>query len=401
MKKNITLIMALMTLSLFGFAQRNIDMKLVNKALNPQQLRSTRNDIAPSRIMYNVVDGEVLLSYSQSYSYDQYEYFLTQIETQFQDLGVWYPSSLTTYEYDFNLMPIQILKQRMDGDWVNDEMNTITYNGDDFMPLIGEELFQSWENNQWVNVSKNIYTYEPELTILVRDWNGTTFENHYLYTITEEFDTKSILFQYWNGGAWQNQEKMDITYNDNQEIAMSITQEWVNQAWSNAEKVEYLYDAPYKLGKVTKTRWVNNEWASNKVKTIDYEYTWMGSKHAIVESNYGDWEEQNTDIELFYNEGESITLENVHEVEAEYIDVTNVNEHPATNAVVIAPNPATDRLEVSAEHFINAEVYTLTGQRVMESQSPIISLKGLASGTYFIKVYQENHAVNVQKFVVR
>jgi len=401
MKRNFILVTALLASCLFSFGQRNIDMKLVDKALNTKQMRATRNDIAPSRILYTVVDGEVLLNYNDTFSYDEYEYYLSQVLTKFEDLGTWYPTTLTTYQYDFNLMPTEILKQRMESDWVNDELTTIQYNGDDFMPMIEEELFQRWENNTWVNVSKNTYTYEPEVTILVRDWNGNNFENHYLYTIVAEFNNTSIMLQYWNGGAWQNQEKLNITYNDNQEIISSVTQTWDNPNWVDHEKAEYSYDGPYKLSKVTKTLASNGQWNPEKVKTITYEYDGMGSKHAIVESNYGGWEEQNTDIEMFYNEGESILYENVHEVEANYTDVTQVDEQPSSNQVSVAPNPATHSIVVNAERFTKAEVYNITGQKVMESLTPSINLNGLTAGTYFIKVYQDDNATNVQKLVVR
>ena len=399
MKKHITILMALLSLSFLGFAQSNIDLRLVNKALDPQQMRATRNDIAPARTIYNVVDGEILLSYRNIYSYDEYEYYLTNVITQFLDLGQWLPYRNTSYEYDFNLMPIEILTQRMEGDWVNDELCTLEYGGDDFIPRLEEEIIQRWENNDWVNVRKYSYNYDPGISILVQEWNGTSFGNHYLYTIEEEFDNTTILLQYWNGGAWMNQENMEITYNENHEISQSITQTWVNEAWSNHEKVDYYYNGPYKLTKVTKTIWDNGQWASNKVKTINYEFNWMGSTHAICESNYGGWEEQNTDIEMFYNEGESILFENVREVEVDYVDVSSLNEQPSS-AVVIAPNPTSSYVEVTAEHFLKAEVYNLTGQKVLESLTPTITLKGLASGTYFIKVYHRG-APDLQQLIVR
>nr|MCR5014844.1 hypothetical protein [Bacteroidales bacterium] len=308
MKKVLFTIMALTALSMGGFAQRNVDMSLVNKALHPQSLRATRNDIAPARAIYHEND-DAIVRYRDTFTYDEYEYYLATLTTEFEDLGSWQPYSITTYDYDYNLMPIEILTQKYENNsYVNDERVTLQYEGD-FEPRVTEEYFEEWENNSWVPEKKHIYTYDSYVTILVRDWNGSSLENHYLYTIEEEGVNKSILKQYWLGGAWQNEELVEITYNHNGEITTSITKEWENENWVNDLKLEYSYAGPYQVTKVIETEWNNNQWDASRVKTINYEFDSMGSTHAICTANYGDGDDLNTDIEMFYNEGESIVYE--------------------------------------------------------------------------------------------
>lgn len=401
MKKLLLTLLAVIATGMIGYAQRSIDMKTVNKALHPQSVRGTRNDIAPAKTLYHT-NEDAYVEFRDSFNYDEYEYFLSEVQTQYKYLGGWYPYANTTYDYDFNLMPIKIIRQIFNYDdvWENDTKTEMQYSNDAFNPVLVEELFQRWEHSDWINVRKQTYTYDPDLCILVRDWNGNSFENHYLYTIYNDGESQTILLQYWLGGAWQNQEKVEINYNDNHEIVQSITFQWVNEAWSNDLKVEYFYDGLYKLSKVTKTLWNNGQWDANQVKTINYEYDWMGSRHALCSSNYGGPNELNTDIELFYNDGNSITYENITEISADYVDVTQVSE----TAVIhfnIAPNPASDFVEVSGEHFQKAELYSLTGQKLMESRLPSISVKGLATGTYIVKVYQDNGAVQTQKIILK
>ena len=396
------LLFTLLTLSVLGsgFAQRSIDMRLVEKALHPQSLRATRNDIAPSRAIYHT-NEDAIVKYRDSFTYNEDEYFLESVETQFLDLGTWYPSTLTTYEYDYNLMPIEILEQKYDDEWIDDEKTTLQYSSDPFNPLLEQEIYERMEDGDWFTHRTITYNYDPNTTILIKDWNGSTFANHFLYTIDEESLSTTVLLQYWYGGAWQNQEKVEISYNHDLSINERITYQWVDEAWSNDVKEVFLYDGPFKLKKVTKTLWDNGEWSPNKVKTVNYISDWMGSKHAVCESNYGGGDELNTDIEMLYNEGETLVFEHVNEVEIEYIDVTEVNEHASQSHLNISPNPATDRVEIGGEHFLKAELYDLSGKKVAESLAPVINVTGLSAGTYLMRVTQDNGVVETHKILVR
>lgn len=394
------LLAILVILGMAGTAQRGIDMNLVEKSLHSYPSRSLRNDIAPSRVHY-YTNEEAIVNFRDMYSYDQYEYYLEKITTEFLDLESWLPYSITTYDYDFNLMPLKILTQKWDNGYVNDQMTTITYNGDDFDPLIEEELFQKWENGSWVNVKKHVYTYEPDQTILVREWNGNNFNNQYLYTIETHGAITTILLQSWNGGAWMNQEKQVITYNHNHEVEEKIIMQWENSTWSNSERHAYEYEGNYKLIKLVKTYWENGAWSPDKIKTINYDHENYNSTHAICEANFGGGDNQNDDIEMFYNEGQSVTYKHVKEVSIDYIDVTQLTEHAASCQFTIAPNPVHNQIRINGNQFMKAELYSLTGQKVLESTSPVIMLNGISSGAYLLKIQNQTGQMETQKVLVR
>ena len=400
MNKPILLIMALILLGLTGNAQRNIDMKLVDQVLHPQSTRSLRDDIAPQRVLYNT-KSDVTLSFRDNYSYDENEYFLSEVTTQIMNQGQWQPYSVTTYDYDYNLMPVEILTKKWDNEYVNDLITRITYNGDDFNPLVQEELYQKWANGSWSNIEKHMFTYEPEQTLLIKDWNGNNFENQYLYTFENQGLTSTVLLQYWNGGAWMNQEKAEIVYNHNHEILEKTIFHWDNPNWNNYEKQVYTYDGSYKLSKITKTLWENGDWSSDKVKTILYTHVGYNSTHAVCEANYGDTETLNDDIEMFYNEGQSVTYYHVNEINIDYVDVTKLSEHFASQRFLVAPNPIHDLIRINGEAFMKAEVYTLTGQKVLESNLPVITLGNLSSGAYLLKIYDQAGTVETQKMLVK
>lgn len=64
------------------------------------------------------------------------------------------------------------------------------------------------------------------------------------------------------------------------------------------------------------------------------------------------------------------------------------------------PNPVEDILNISLEsQMIFAEVFTVQGQKVLESSLNQINLSGLTSGIYLIKITDENNAVVTKKIL--
>ncbi len=383
--KNMHILTAtLLFLSLSGIAQQGI----------------VRNDIAPEKAIYQRQDGGVLLTFRDTYTYDEYEYFLTEVLTELEDLGTWVPYSRRTYEYDYSNRPITIVTERWDNGWVNQDQEIINYNGNSFPPQIHTQLLQTWQNNNWVNVTQRIYDYEEVMTILVKDWITDHWGNHYLYTYTPNGEEETILLQFWKDGAWQNQEQDLVTYNSNREVKEIVHTVWDLPNWNNETLYQYEYDGPYQLSRITITQWDNGGWSPTKFKTIHYTHDGMGnSLRALCESNYGGGEDNNTEIEMFYNEGQSILYENVCGVEMNYTDLTDLDEE-TTSRFALAPNPAYGYVKVLGEGLERSELYSLTGQKLGESQTPYLDLKGLASGTYLIKLYLQDGLVETHKLLV-
>ena len=69
------------------------------------------------------------------------------------------------------------------------------------------------------------------------------------------------------------------------------------------------------------------------------------------------------------------------------------------------PNPASDNVTVMSSFRIDRiEVYSLTGQRVMQQKvgalSTQIDLSGLPKGTYIVRTYT-NHGISNKRLVVK
>ena len=402
MKKHTLLTAMLLLFGFAGMAQQGIDHSLIQKLL-PVSAKGWRNDIAPDKAIYQTQDGEVTLTFRNTYSYDEYEFFLTGVLTEMEDLGEWLPYRLETREVNVDLVPESIVIQTWNNGWVNQSKDNLEYNGT-YNPILAKETYQVWENNSWVNQLQYTYDYDPIVTILVKEWqNNNHWGNLHLYTFESEGNLSTVLLQYWKDGAWQNQEREVYRYNENGDIAEIVHANWVNEsAWENDLQRLYDYDGPYQLSRMTVTQWENGGWSSTLFKTVQYEYDGMGnSLHAVCEPNYGGGEERNTEIEMFYNEGESVSFDNVFEVEVSYQDLTAVGETADRAVFILSPNPAFGRVRVLGEGFDRAEVYSLTGQRLMESHTADIDLQGLATGAYLVKVYRHDGNTEVRKLLVR
>lgn len=400
MKKTILISAVLLLLGISGFAQYSIDYDLVRKALQ-KQTPNWRNSIEPKMATY-YTNEDAIVPQRDIFSYNADEFYLEEVLTEFRDMSTWHPQYKMTYSYNFNMDPIEILGEEYIGnDWEPKERNTMEYDMEGLVTILSEETIQKWENNDWVNFQQYSYEYDPVITILVRDWNTNHFENHYLYTIEQDDAKATILLQYWMGGAWQNQEEDVIEYNENSETKEIVHKIWGGTSWVNETRHLYEYDGPYQLSRITISQWDNGEWSTTKFKTVRYEHDGMGNSiHASCESNSGSGEENNADIEMFYNEGNSITFEHVADVTMEYIDVTGIDEPEAAAPFVICPNPAQGRFTVQGDGFLKAELFSLTGQRILESHTAEIDLQGLASGAYLVKVYHIDGTSATQKLLV-
>ena len=88
-------------------------------------------------------------------------------------------------------------------------------------------------------------------------------------------------------------------------------------------------------------------------------------------------------------------------VEVSYVDLTSVNENAQQVSFLVYPVPAQDEIFIEAEGFQKAEIYSLTGQKLMESQSEKMSVGALSSGIYLLKVFDRTGNVETQKLMVK
>ena len=395
MKKAIlTLAVLVMAFGNVGIAQQKINLKSVEKAIMLQHYGPREsNDMVPQTATWQDTFGD---KYRATYEYDEYDYYLsTEVYEVFWDEN-WLAYEMITYDYDFNGNVLEMLVQDFDGEeWIDMAKASFAYEDD----LVSEVIIQYWEDGEWVNVEKAVYNYNGDTwTILYWDWNGTTWSSNELYTYNKSAESIELLIQYMQGGAWQNDEKQFFTLDFDEHVTSILVQEWENNVWVNDNRIAYDYSNGVFDSK-TEELWDGSEW----VTTTKYSYLYdngnaISGSCKVFDGN--DFVVGDGEIEMAYGYSADTKSFYGYEVNMTYVDPTSVNESTSVNFKVY-PVPAENEIQIQAEGFQKAEIFTLTGQMLMESEQNSVNVSSLASGIYMLKVYDQTGNSATQKLVVK
>ena len=379
-----------------SFAQRKANLKL-DATTNVLKHYGVRDEatVVPQTAAWETVEGD---KYRTSYTYDEYDFYLNEEYTEVKFDNNWSDFSLLTYQYDFYGNVLEILAQLAEnGDWVNEAQAFYSYENEE----LSEVIIQYWENGDWVNETKEVYNYNGDVTtVLFWDWNGNNWTSNELYTYTNNGDgTIELLIQYMQGGAWQNDEKQLITLNFDEKVEEIIVQDWVGTSWVNAERTTYAYDGGVFTEKIIEN-WNGSDWEDD-YKYV-YEYDDGNAKHGeCLKMESGSWISADGDIEMAYGYSEESKEYYGWRVEVEYVDLTAVDEKNHALSFEVFPVPAENEIIVQSERFQKAEIFNLTGQKLMESVQDRIDVNSLPSGVYVIKVFGLEGDCATQRFVVK
>lgn len=397
MKKAIfTLAILVMAFGNAGFAQGAASMKsnVTRNVLKHYGIRS-ESTIVPQTAEYETLTGE---KYRHTYTYDESDFYLIEELMEMDEGDGWMDLLYVTYDYDFYGNVIQALAMSgYTGVMQNYMKADYTYDGEE----LSEVVYQFWQGGTWVNSTKEVYNYNGDVTtVLEWIWNGTNWASDYLYTYTRTGSTIELIIQYMEGGAWQNEERQVTTLNFDEKIVEILDQDWEGTTWENETLTSYNY-----VGDVFNEKKVQ-EWNGASWEDDDkfvYEYDSNGNaKHAeSFEMEGSSWVPADGDIEMSFGFGENTANYYGYRVDVQFVDLAAVNENNANASFMVYPVPAQSEITIEAEGFQKAEIYSLTGQKLMESLQPKMNVEALASGLYMIKVYDQNGQSQMQRFVVK
>ena len=392
MKKAIfTLAVLVMAFGNASFAQLSkTEMKEMSKQQVLKQMGLVRDSyVVPQEADYTETDGT---RHRQSYYYDESDFTLSEeiMETYEDD---WTYEARALYEYDFNGNVLEAtLQQWTDGDW-QDEMKVVyDYDGD----MLSEVVYQYNYAGVWMNVSKEVYNYSGDTwTVLYWMWNGTTWSSNELYTYTRIGNTIELLMQYMEGGAWQNEAFEITTLDFDENVTEILRQTWMDNDWANSERMTYHYEDGLYTEKYYEVWDDEATWiVSNKYV---FQYDQFGNaKHGECFDANGTPADGDIEIAMDYNAHTANYYG--HVVDVTYVDLTGVNENSQAGFEVY-PLPAKDEIQIDAEGFQKAEIYSLTGQKLMESLQSKMNVSELATGVYLLKFFDQTGKVDAQRIV--
>ena len=394
-KAIITLAVLVMAFGNVGMAQKAINLKSIGKAnmLKHYGLRD-RSDMVPQTAEYQDTFGD---KYRVTYEYDENEYYLNYEHYETFWDGIWQEYEIISYDYEFNGNVLEMLVTDFDGEeWYDMARASFTYDGDQ----VSEVIIQYFEDGEWVNEEKAVYTYNGDnWTILYWDWNGTTWSSSELYTYNKSAESIELLIQYMQGGAWQNDEQQFFTLDFDEHVTSILVQDWQNNAWVNDSRITYDFANGVFYAKIEES-WTGSDWEA----TTKYSYTYDNGNAINGSCKVFDGETfvpGDGDIEMAYDYSANSLSFYGYEVNMTYIDITGVNENAQTVNFSVYPTPAENEIQIQAEGFQKAEIFTLTGQMLMESEQNRVNVSSLASGIYMLKVYDQTGNSATQKLVVK
>jgi len=398
MKKSLfTMAVLVMAFGNVGLAQRNTDLKSkVTERIFKQYGLVRESYIVPQQANYNVLEGA---QYRTTYYYDEWDYTLTEeiTETYLDD---WKNESRITYDYDFNGNVLEMYNQMWVGsDWMDEIRATFDYDGD----VVSEVIYQYNMGGSWVNQMKEVYNYNgDQWTMLMWSWNGNNWTSDHLYTYTRVSNVIELLVQYMEGGAWQNEAEEICTLDFDENVVEILYREWNvgSLIWEDVEKMTYVYEDGVYTDQYVQA-WDGATWKDEYHYTFGYDGSGNAKHGVCFESDGETWVPANGSIDMAYGFNADTKSFYGSEVEMVYVDLTNVNENTQAVNFLVYPVPAQGEIYVEAEDFQKAEIYSLTGQKLMESLSDRMDVGELSSGLYIIKVYDREGGCATQRFVVK
>ena len=378
------------------FAQHKANLKS-NATQNVLKHYGVRDEttVVPQTAVWHTVDGE---KYRTTYTYDEYDYYLIEEYTEMDEGDGWVDFSMIMYEYDFNGNILEAVAMSADdsGEMENDSRASYTYDGDQ----LSEVVYQEWENSAWVNETKEVYTYNGDVTtVLYWDWNGNNWSSDELWTYTKNGNTIELLMQYMQGGAWQNEEKDTFTLDFDEHVTEILYELWQNNTWVNFIKVIYQYNDEGCFDSKLLQGWMVNSSVWEDDIICRFSYVDGNAIHGAAMKVEGGIA-CDDELEMAYGYNAATKTFYGSEVDMTYVDLTGVDENSQANFKVY-PVPAENEILIQAEGFQKAEIYSLKGQKLMESQQNNMNVSQLSSGLYIIKVYDLEGNCATQRFVVK
>lgn len=195
------------------------------------------------------------------------------------------------------------------------------------------------------------------------------------------------------------------TYNGNGGIVKVLTEGWLNEAWKNVNQLVYTYDGNGNMLTELIEYWDANAWLS----MYKYTYAYDGNANSIIgmyeENEFDSWQPMLSDLHLFSNQNEIMSLLDIHRYEASFTYInTGITNIEDDNSIVIYPNPATDQLFISISDYQNTtmEIFNIQGQlchtQTLQSDNTEINIAHLQNGLYLLKI-KSQAKVEVRKFI--
>ena len=191
--------------------------------------------------------------------------------------------STIPYKSDGIVMVESIMQDWENNNWVNMMRMVFTYDVNDYLT---EAMVYMWDNNMWNNASKTEYTNNANgnpLESLMHMWNPDTNEWMLMFRDTYTYDgnglNTEVLIEMWMMTYWMNFGHFDYTYDGNGNMIEVLDQTWdfMTSAWQNAALTQFTYSNNLLIEDLYQY-WENNAW----VNEYNAFYTYNGNNNTEI-----------------------------------------------------------------------------------------------------------------------
>ena len=213
---------------------------------------------------------------------------------------------------------------------------------------------------------------------LVQYWNGSAWDNDNKYTNTYDANNNltSQLGQTWNGSAWDNDHKFTLTYDANNNQTNILHQTWNGSAWVNYYKSTNIYDANNNKTSQLHQYWNGSAWVNSSKYTYNYD-----ANNFLTSDTYIEWEATGTTI----TNGDS-SYYYFHTV----VGINNLTAQQGS--ISVYPNPSIDDIFIDGLTGNGVvAIYNMLGEKIMSREfnaalMPLkLNIKNIAKGIYIVR----------------
>ena len=284
-------------------------------------------------------------------------------------------------------------------EWMDASKATFEYDGD----VISEVVYQYYEGGTWENQMKEVYNYNgDQWSVLIWIWNGNNWTSSEMYTYVRDSNVIEVLIQYMEGGAWQNKAKEIMTLDFDENVTEILCKEWNMETvqWENVNKTTYIYEGGVYVDQYDQI-WDGVDWNDQYYYTFEYDGNGNAKHGVCFEFDGYTWSPATGTIDMAYGYNAEKKSFYCSEVEMVYVDLTSINENAQTANVKVYPVPAENEIFIQTDDFQKAEIYSLAGQKLMECLRDRMNVSTLSSGLYIMKVYDHEGDCATQRFMVK
>jgi len=346
-------------------------------------------------------NDEWVFSYIIDYEYDN-DLKISEIHHRYLN-NVAIPLRKISFQYNQTQLTSRQEFDWINGIWILVLKNDFTYFADGKVETQLTDLYQS---EILLNQYLSTFSYNPDGDLNIqlikqkekdKDWMNSELINWYYKVGSDKIISQRKKKWILDISTWENVQKTDYEYNENNALLSETDQHWESMFWVNDSRYDYVYGTDNKLQKKVLLLPKYHQWRSN---ISIYYLNYTGIKANLMESKYDFWGGNTGELVrssipyLFNNE---LLIQKAKRIQISYlpIDPTGIPTLESSNRlnfISVYPNPS------EGIFYFNTQLYTVYSWKifdlnghVVESQSQmiksgVIDLTDLSKGIYFLRV---------------